>query len=48
MISGLKALRGGAWNDDAVRARSAYIDLDHLDNDWNVYGFRLLLKESRQ
>lgn len=37
------AQRGGSWNDDAGRARAAYRNDNHRDNDWNDNGFRLLL-----
>jgi hypothetical protein len=40
---GYRALRGGSWNNDAGRARSAYRNHDHRDNDWNENGFRFSL-----
>lgn len=39
----VRALRGGAWNNDAGNARSAYRNQNQRDNDWNNYGFRLVL-----
>jgi formylglycine-generating enzyme required for sulfatase activity len=36
-------MRGGSWNNDPGRARSAYRNHDHPDNRWNNQGFRLAL-----
>ena len=36
-------VRGGSWNNNSYRARSAYRNRNDADNNWNNSGFRVVL-----
>ena len=42
----MRVLRGGAWDNHAANARSAYRNHDQRDNRWHNNGFRLALSSA--
>lgn len=42
----LRVMRGGSWNGAPDWARAAYRTLNHRGSDWNIRGFRLVLRSS--